>query len=604
MNFQLDLLAKIVCNSFNVSVANGPGFAIGKTPSGNLVIYIPRMTVGNEDDAAIVRSGLAHEAVGHGRHTDFNAKRGPTPLHLAIENVLEDARIEKAAWKIYPKTRKILDEGMAVMTKRKLIKRASNQSSPAEKAAVALLLRLMVEELGYCKSLIDWKADWAEAVQCFGDETMNKAWAEALVGYQQPNTAEVIKVAARIVKLFQQGYEQQQQPQQGKGQGGGDDAQSGGSNSGKTGDQGDGDGDQGGNSSSGDGDEDGKGKSKSKSKGKSKDDGKDGKDGKDGSGAGDGQDDGQDDGQGDQDGQDGHSDSNGVGDQANSTATASGSSHAQHAPTPLDLKSIRPEEFDRGDLLKVQIQNKAVNTSKIPSGKRSPSAFVPPDAGKAAAQRLKSSLAQRLLAVVEDEDDSLVEFGTLASHRLVDAVMGDRYVFSEPGKPGERLDTAFSLLIDMSGSMSGVPGDSCLAATWAIGDTLNGYAGMGVAFTISSFDGSLYVLKDWKEPWKRGEVLAGYRPHGSTATYGAVEDRLAHLVKRTEARKVLYLITDGDIGNLEPLVNTAKEMGVEFVVMMIGDKDCAPKAPYLKRFSVIRPNEIATTMLKTVTSLF
>jgi hypothetical protein len=520
MNFDLNVLAQIVGNNLGINVVQGTGFAIGKNDNGGLFLYVPPMNIGNEDDAMLLRGGLCHEAVGHARHTDFNAKRGPTPLHLAIENVLEDARIEKAAWKLYPKARKMLDESMAAMIRRNGIKRASTQSTPPEKASIALLLRLMVEELGYCKKLIDWKVDWAEAVQCFGDETMNKAWALSVSGYQVSSTQEVIKVAAKIVKLLQKGFEDQQiseeKQKQGQDQGGNDS-------------QGQ---DQGGNAQ--------------------------------GSGCGSGR-----------------------------------------APTPLNTGAINPSEFDRGDLLKGQLPVDPRNTMQIHCRKaKSFGAFIPTGSGKIAAQRLKSTLAQRLLAVVEDEEDSLVEYGALASDRLVDARMGDRYVFSEPGKPGERLDTAFSLLIDMSGSMAKVSDQACLAATWAIGDTLNGYCGMGLSFTVSSFNNYLFEMKDWNQPWKRGECLSSYGAIGSTYTYAAVKNRLEHLVKRRESRKVLYLITDGDIGDLSSLVNSADEMGCEIVVMMIGSEAKKPNAPYLKRFSVVSPDKIASEMLKTVISLF
>lgn len=555
MDFNLNLLAQIVGNSFGITVKPGNGFAIGKDGH-DLVLFVPPMRIGTEEDAAILRGGLCHEAVGHGRHTDFNAKRGPTPLHLSIENVLEDARIEKAAWAIYPKTRRILEESMAAVTRRSGIKRASNQSTPSEKAAIAVLLRLLVEELGYCKKLIDWKVDWAEAVQCFGDETMNKVWAEAVRGYQMSSTTEVIKVSAVIVKLLQKGFENQQQQE---------DA-----------------GDQKPEQSS----ESGDGQSEGEEEGSSS-----------GSQGGDGSDDAQEQGQGSDD--QGKSSGKDGGGEAQGAGRGSG-----RAPTPLDTQAIKPSEFDRGDLLKGQIPSQTYG-KEIDCDKafiRGP--FTPSGESKAAAQRLKSGLAQRLLAIVEDEDDDLVESGSLASHRLVDAKMGDRYVFAEPGKPGERLDTAFSILIDMSGSMSGVSDDACLAATWAIGDTLNGYSGMGLSFTVSSFNGRLYEMKDWNEPWKRGESLSSYRAGGGTDTYRAVKNRLEHLVKRSEARKVLYLITDGDIGDLSSLVNSAKEMDAEIVVMMIGDESGRPNAPYLKRLAVVHPGNIAKEMLKTVISLF
>lgn len=567
MNFNLNLLAQIVGNNFGITVQNGPGFAIGKKGK-QLVLYVPPMTIGSEEDAIILRGGLCHEAVGHGRHTDFDAKRGPTPLHLTIENVLEDARIEKAAWKIYPKTRRILEESMAAMAERKKINRASNQSTPAEKAAIAVLLRLMVEELGYCKKLIDWKVDWAEAVQCFGDEIMNKVWAESVRGYQVDSTDEVIKVAAVIVKLLQKGFENQQQ----EGKDGQKNEKS----------------DKGGESGDSQSDSSGEGQDEKQDCGSS---GKpEGQEGEGSSSGGKGS---------------GGNDDQCKGGSQNPGGESSGAgAGSEKPPTPLDLNGVKPSQFDRGDLLVGQLpvtysQHEIVVRKDCEQGP-----FIPSGDGKAAAQRLKSGLAQRLLAVVEDEDDDLVESGSLASHRLVDARMGDRFVFAEPGKPGERLDTAFSLLIDMSGSMRSVSDAACLSATWAICDTLNGYSGMGLSFTVSAFNGVLFELKDWKSAWKRGEPLFAYNASGGTATYPAVKNRLEHLVKRSEPRKVLFLITDGDIGDLSSLVSTAGEMGCEIVVMMIGNEANKPEAPYLKRFSVVSPDNISREMLKTVISLF
>lgn len=535
MKYDLELLARIVAGNLNIEVQRGPGFAIGKDGK-RLVLYVPPMAIGNDEDAAILRGGLCHEAVGHGRHTNFDAKRGPTPLHLSIENVLEDARIEKAAWKIYPKSRRMLEESMAIMAKRDMIKRASNQNTPAEKAAIAVLLRLLVEELGYCKGLVDWKVDWGEAVQCFGDETMDKVWHESVRGYQVDSTQEVIKAAAVIVNLLQKGFDQQQQGKHGQKN----------EKSDKVGEKGK-------NQGQGSGGDDNKGKGGS---------------------------------------QDAGGESSGAG------------SGSGKAPAPLDLNGVKPSEFDRGDLLKGRLPVTRAQHEITVRKDCGQGPFIPSGDGKVAAQRLKSSLAQRLLAVVEDEDDDLVESGSLASNRLVDARMGDRFVFVEPGKPGERLDTAFSLLIDMSGSMRGRSDAACLSATWAICDTLNGYSGMGLSFTVSAFNNVLFELKDWKDAWKRGEPLFAYNAVGGTATYPAVKNRLEHLVKRGEARKVLFLITDGDIGDLSPLVNTAGEMGCEIVVMMIGNEANKPDAPYLKRFSVVSPGNIAKEMMKTVISLF
>jgi cobalamin biosynthesis protein CobT len=276
------------------------------------------------------------------------------------------------------------------------------------------------------------------------------------------------------------------------------------------------------------------------------------------------------------------------------------------------LNQIDPDQFDRGTLLSKEIDKKADTDRRdqeIRVIKRDPFSqppYEPAGNAKQTAQRIRSSLAQRLFAIVEDEDDALCESGSLATDCLVNARLGDRFIFSEPGRPGERLDTAFSLLIDSSGSMAGTLEQACLAATWAIADTLNGYRGMGLSFSIASFDDRLYLLKDWGQSWGQGRALSSYRAGGSTETYWAIDNRLKDMVHRQETRKILFLVTDGDLGadGIEPLVTTARAMNTEVVVMMIGRPEDKPDAPYLDHFSIVRPGEIATRMMHTVAELF
>jgi hypothetical protein len=137
-------------------------------------------------------------------------------------------------------------------------------------------------------------------------------------------------------------------------------------------------------------------------------------------------------------------------------------------------------------------------------------------------------------------------------------------------------------------------------------NTLNGYRGMGLSFSVSSFDDELYLLKDWEGPWENGKSLSSYTPGGGTETYSAIANRLSDMVNRRETRKILFLVTDGDLGadGIEPLVSTARTMNTELVVMMIGDPNDRPDAPYLDRFSIVKPGAIASQMMHTVADLF
>lgn len=604
MRVDLNLLAKIVANNMNTRVVAGKNFKIGKDQDG-LVITMPPLADGSEDEAANLRAGLCHEAVGHGRFTDFEAKRGATPLHLSIENVLEDARIEKCAWKVYPGARRILHEGMVVLVKQNKIRRSKTEDSPAEKAAIAILLRLMVEELSYSCG-IDWKEDWAIAVSFFGDEVLEKAWRLAVAGYQTESTGDVVAYAAKIVDLLKAAPPPEQKPQEQNGQQ--QDEQS--NQSSEKGSEGDSndqskDGEpSSGKGSEGDSDSNGEPSDGDPSQGGSRGDSKDEQSGQSSGGY-----------------TDGESSAEQPGGQG---SQSSGSGIGGQPAQSRDLGSINPEEFDRGNVLSESINDmrqtvtdsEQINIRVLDKSHENLFRFSESADAKTASQRLKSRLMQKLISMVEDEDDELADRGSLSGTHLVSAVLGDRDVFTEPGEPGEGLDIAISFLIDMSGSMAKESrGMDCLSATWAINNVLNGYSTQGVRFSISSFNSMLHLLKDWGSPWKQGNCLVNYTPKGSTRTVIAARNRLEDLIRVRSHRKVLFLITDGDIGPLDPVAVAAKEMNVELVVMMIGastDRLIVEQAylnlkaqlPSVKRISVVPEGQVASAAVKGVLDLF
>lgn len=578
MNFDLTLLAQVVGNSLGIQVVRGNRMFIRKD-GGRMVIALPPMAEGDELDADILRGGLAHEAVGHGRHTDFDAKRGPTPLHLAMESVIEDARIERAAWGIYPKTRNILEKSIDAMHQRKMLKRAVNSQSPADVATTAVLVRLMVDDLGYCPDIINWKEDWKVATDLFGEHLMNEVYAIALSGSRTGSTGEVIAFAARAVDLLQKQPPPPppQEPESGSDEDDSEDKSPDESPSDGAGDSGT--------------DDDDAGESDDKST-------------SDGAGDSDSGEDEADDKSGDQS-QQGQAPGTqpSVGDVDQDQDSSQGSASGQ---SRVELGDINPDEFDRGNTLSVMINAMPRDPKEISVAAKpqTNAPFIPSATAKTAAMRLKSGLMQKLMSVVEDEDDAIVDRGSLAGHLLVDAHLGCRDVFVEPGNPGEELNTAIDIMIDMSDSMRGVADDACLAAAWSMGDVMHGYSRMGISYAISAFNSWLIVLKDWNEPWYQGKPLSAYDASGSTWTVAAVKNRLPALIKRPEKRKVLFLVTDGDIGNLEPLVNSAKQADIEFVVLMIHDDPNQVKPHYIRKFSIVHPNDIGQSMMKVVTELF
>jgi hypothetical protein len=495
MNFNLNLLAQVICQNANITVQNGNAFSINNI-NGKMTVTLPlTLQIGDENDARILRGGLCHEVVGHGRFTDFSAKRGNTKLHLTMENILEDARIEKASWSVYPKAKQILEESHAVVIKRKMVKRAVTSNSPAEKAAIAILLRLLFEELGYCKGLIEWKEDWNIAVRFFGNDTMNKAWIEAVVGYQTKSTAEVIVYAAKIVEMLQDNQDSQ------------------------------------------------------------------------------------------------------------------------------FTNDINPNDFDIGEKLgkaafsRSSQCNDELDESCTSTGNGT---FNPDQDTKGICQRLKSKLSQKLMSIVGDEEDGFSDIGVLDGSQLTNARLGEKFVFTEGGECGHALDTALSIVLDESASMSSNGKDvSCLNAAWAMCGAINQYSRLGLSFMVSSFNNRILFLKQWNQPWKEGNVLGDYDSNNGTHTAPALNVLLQNIMKRKESRKIIFLITDEaafEDNFTEANINSARSLGVEVHILFIISHAENAKQFYLNQhsgffknlnsFAFADPQDTATSMMKTINALF
>lgn len=106
------------------------------------------------------------------------------------------------------------------------------------------------------------------------------------------------------------------------------------------------------------------------------------------------------------------------------------------------------------------------------------------------------------------------------------------------------IDSAVAICIDCSGSMSGKRMKTALEATHALLDAL-GRAQVKTSVII--FESDIAVLKDWGDSTaKAKERLTHVTDSGGTNDYFAI--RYAHdkLALRPEARKVCFVITDGE----------------------------------------------------------
>lgn len=115
-----------LCGSHGISLLpwKKETLAISKT-KGNLTFYVFNDWLYSRDPAVfeILEGGFYHEALGHGKHTDFDAmeiveKQGMikwTPLARNINNIFEDIFIEREAAKMYPTVQRAINKTVEIL---------------------------------------------------------------------------------------------------------------------------------------------------------------------------------------------------------------------------------------------------------------------------------------------------------------------------------------------------------------------------------------------------------------------------------------------------------------------------------------------------------
>ena len=182
-----------------------------------------------EREAAILRGFLAHEILGHVHNTDFersgdwSEKQGSKLAH-AILNVIEDGRIERAAWRTYPAVRSILARCVDAMVAEGKFFGNPDENTPPEGVLKGLLLFHVRKDLG---QNIDPTPFEALAFPMFGEELCRKMVEVALKGAHSPagmeGNAGSIAAAQEILDLLQRQANKDQDQDQGQGQGQGQD---------------------------------------------------------------------------------------------------------------------------------------------------------------------------------------------------------------------------------------------------------------------------------------------------------------------------------------------------------------------------------------------
>lgn len=108
------------------------------------------------------------------------------------------------------------------------------------------------------------------------------------------------------------------------------------------------------------------------------------------------------------------------------------------------------------------------------------------------------------------------------------------------------IDSAVCIVLDCSGSMGDEPERmaNAVQVAYALIDTLSQ---AGVPTAVVTFNHSVSVFKPWNMPAKKTKgLLECVVTQGSTNDYAAVQYAHGMLLRRPEARRVCFVLTDGE----------------------------------------------------------
>ena len=162
-------------------------------------IYMPMPETMTEEDELKVLGILCHEA-GHVRLTDFgNVGHKLTHLERAIDNALEDCRIEMAMSRLYPGAESLFERAHAS----KVQELVSWETFDEQTLVPLFLLAVSEERLLYRKWLTPLTTKLSEHVQqTFGKEVSAKLEALALEVRDAKSTQDVVVIRKRIMRLL------------------------------------------------------------------------------------------------------------------------------------------------------------------------------------------------------------------------------------------------------------------------------------------------------------------------------------------------------------------------------------------------------------------
>ena len=571
----LVLLSQIIGRKLGVEVVFDPGISTAATDGKK--IYLPPLNdTGNEEDAQLIAGLLDHEAA-HCRFTNFKVHDG-NPLIDGLTNIFEDIFIEREISTVYPGSKLNLNKTAAILVGRGVLAMPKGTETPPDVLCRVLMSGLRFELLGQeslqpvhdaFRPYLDLMLGWGLA---------EKVWQVGLKAEHITSTQGSQDLAREIMALLQQSSqkpEPEPEPDP-EGQDGKPDDQ-----------QGQADGQP--QEAAGEGSE-GEGKPEQGEPGSesSEQAGKSGDGSKSKSQPGKGK------GKGEE--SDTEAQSGGTG----SDQPGEGGEQSGTEPSMTDVQREAAEQManaGEGEIsnssLEAAISQSLNNSGAVDQHRRMGSGAgscnrVDVNAGvvndiwyekmRVNAQPMVSKLGHRMDELIEatrEEPMWRAQSGRKLGRDCVSRlVSGDFRVYGRREEV-DAIDTAVAFVVDFSGSMSrGYGAESRMKAAWdcyfSIAEIL---ARQDVPFSAIAFAGTISSLKEFEEGFRAAKRGPNGNT-GSTMTHEAVRYAGLRLLGRSEARKLMIVITDGIPADADAAAVEIEELrafGVETAMIFIND---------------------------------
>jgi cobaltochelatase CobT len=554
-NRALAMLASIIGRRHGIEVVFDAGVQTAATDGKK--IFLPLISdLGNDDHVALIEGLLDHEAM-HVRFTDFSVKLGTYgPIVATLTNLFEDVWGEREQAVVYPGCARNIRKSMQVMIEMGLYKGPDadiSNEAPASILVNWLINGLLARWYGLDELQVFTAQYRVHVDAVLGKDLADEIWTIACKVDGISSTKESQKLALSIVNLLkkkakeqseqgqpQQGQPQQGQPQQGQPQQG--QPQQGHSQQGQS-EQGQ---PQQGQSAQGQPSDAPSSPSALESILSAT------------------------------------ADQIAAGDMGTRICAALASEKKGGRASNIDPAELAVEMSGSagGQMIRLRPRQKVDTVLDERSRLRQEAAFT-------ASRPIAVRLGNRLEDVLQARTDSVVlhkrSGRKLSSRRTPGIALGKLDVFRNE-EEGLELDTAVSLLVDASGSMSdnfegyrtGATDEgsrivSALAVSIAASLALDKHS---IPFEVACFGEFFVPQKSFDEPFRtlKTTYLAEYL--GGTLTGCAVAKATTSLLSRPESRKVLVVITDGDPDNERTsaaMINECRMLGVEIALVFIGN---------------------------------